>query len=138
MPLSLFAKTLMGPKKRISKTLRLYLGPILIGISNLKARIVKIWQELLNFFFSPNLIFHSSMSFKNPSIFNIIRWVAGSMRQTTHRPSVWCSKYFFFHNFLQNYLQKLFQFISLFSYKFKKIKILSFEWPKSIRNYEKK
>ena len=44
---------------------------------------------------------------------------------------------FFFHNFLQNSLQKLFQFIFLFFYKFTKIKIKSFECPKSIRNYEK-
>ena len=40
----------------------------------------------------------------------------------------------FFHNFLQNSLQKLFQFI-LFFYEFTKIK--SFECPKFIRNYEK-
>ena len=30
------------------------------------------------------------------TIFNIIRWVAESMGQTTHRPSVWCSKHYFF------------------------------------------
>ena len=41
----------------------------------------------------------------NPSIFNILRWVTGLMGQTTHRQSIWCSKYFF-HNFLQNSLQK--------------------------------
>ena len=29
-------------------------------------------------------------------------------------PSVWCSKYFFFHNFLQDSLQKSFQFIKLY------------------------
>ena len=44
---------------------------------------------------------------------------------------------FFFHIFLQNSLQKLFQFIFLFFYKITKIKIKSFECPKSIRNYEK-
>ena len=32
--------------------------------------------------------------------FNTIRWLAGSMGQTTHPPRVWCSKHFFFHNFL--------------------------------------
>ena len=37
----------------------------------------------------------------NPTIFNIIRWVTGSLGQMTHRSSVWCSKhyFFFFHNF---------------------------------------
>ena len=44
---------------------------------------------------------------------------------------------FLFLNFLQNSLQKLFQFIFLFFYNFTKIKINSFECPKSIRNYEK-
>ena len=37
---------------------------------------------------------------KNPVIFNIICWLAGSMGQMTHQPSVWCSKHYFFHNFL--------------------------------------
>ena len=41
----------------------------------------------------------------------------------------------FFHNFLQNSLQKWFQFIL---FLFTKIKIKNFECPKSIRNYEKK
>ena len=45
---------------------------------------------------------------------------------------------FFFHNFLQNSLQKSFEFIYfLLFYKFTKIRIKSFECPKSIRNYEK-
>ena len=35
-------------------------------------------------------------------------------------------------------MQKPFQFIFLSFYKFTKMKILSFECPKSIRNYEKK
>ena len=69
-------------------------------------------------------------------IFNIIRWFAGSLGQMTHQPSIWCSKYYFFHDFLQNSLQKSFQFIFYF-YKFTKIKIKSFVCPKSIRNYEK-
>ena len=38
---------------------------------------------------------------------------------------------------LQNSLQKLFQFISLFLYKFTKTRIKSFECPKSIKNCEK-
>ena len=33
---------------------------------------------------------------KNPTIFNIIRWVAGLLGRTTHGPSVWCSKYYVF------------------------------------------
>ena len=43
-----------------------------------------------------------------------------------------------FHNFSQNSLEKSFQFIFLFFHNFAKIKINSFECPKSIRNYEKK
>ena len=42
------------------------------------------------------------------------RSVAGPMGQMNHRPSVWCSMYYFFHNFLQNSLQKCFQCIFLF------------------------
>ena len=34
--------------------------------------------------------------YRNPTIFNIIRWVDESMGQTTHWPSVWCFKYYFF------------------------------------------
>ena len=30
------------------------------------------------------------------TIFNMICWVAGSMEWMTHRPSVWCSKHYFF------------------------------------------
>ena len=44
---------------------------------------------------------------------------------------------FIFHNFLQNYLQKSFQFIFLSFHKFTKMKIKSFECPKSITNYKK-
>ena len=40
------------------------------------------------------------------------------LTEKLHRPSVWCSKYYVFYNFT-------------------KIKIKSFELPKSIRNYEK-
>ena len=55
---------------------------------------------------------------KNPTIFNIICWLAESLGWMTHRPSVWCSStkrlmfqvLFFFLNFLQNSLQKSFQF----------------------------
>ena len=54
------------------------------------------------------------LAIKNPSIYNIIHWVAWMMGQTNGRPSVWCSKYFFFHDFFQNSLQKFFQFIFLY------------------------
>ena len=42
------------------------------------------------------------------------RSVAGPMGQMNRRPSVRCSKYYFFHDFLQNSLQKYFQSICLF------------------------
>ena len=48
-------------------------------------------------------------------------WVVG---RTTDQPSVWCSKYDFFHNFSQNSLQKS--------------KLKSFECSKTIRNYKRK
>ena len=66
----------------------------------------------------------------------LVRWYAG-----TNDSSTKCLMFqvlFFFHNFLQKSLQKSFQFIFLFFYNFTKIKIKSFECPKSIRNYEKK
>ena len=71
---------------------------------------------------------------RNPTIFNIIYWVAGTKDSSTKR--LMFQVLFFFHNFLQNSLQKSFQ-VTFFSYKFTKIKINSFECPKSIRNYEK-
>ena len=43
----------------------------------------------------------------------------------------------FFHDFLQNSLQKFFQFIFLFFYKITKIEIKSFECPKSIKSINK-
>ena len=62
------------------------------------------------------------------------RWDERLIDQASDVPSI-----IFFHNFLKNYLQKLFQFIFLFFfYNFTKIKIKNFECPKSIRNYEKK
>ena len=41
----------------------------------------------------------------NLTIYNMILWFAGLLRQMTHWPSVWCSKYDFFYNFLQNHQQ---------------------------------
>ena len=64
----------------------------------------------------------------NPIIFNIC-WVDGMMGWSSHRPSVWCSKYYFFSNVLKNSLQKSFQFFFSFFYNFTKIK--SLECPKS-------
>ena len=56
-------------------------------------------------------------------------WVAGTNDSTT-KPLL---LNFFFHNYLQDSLQKTFQFISYFLIK----RIKNFECPKSIRNYEK-
>ena len=62
--------------------------------------------------------------FKNPTIYNIIRWFAGLLGQMTQRPGVWCSNYYsFFHNFLQK------SFLLIF--------YSCFECPKSIRNHKK-
>ena len=69
---------------------------------------------------------------KNPTIYNIIRWFAGSLGQMTRQPSVWCSKYYLFFLIIscKNGFNLLF-------YKFTKIKMKSFECPKSIRHYKK-
>ena len=58
------------------------------------------------------------------------RWDDCLTDQASDVPSI------FFHNFMQNSLQKSFHFIFLIFLQFHKIK--SFECPKSIRNYEKK
>ena len=77
----------------------------------------------------------SVRNIRNSSIYNIIRWFAGSFVPANHRPSVWCSKYYFLFiiscKILCKNRSKLF-------YYFLIIKIKSFECPKSIRNYEKK
>ena len=69
----------------------------------------------------------SKKASKNLTISIIIRWFLGSPGQMTHRPSVWCSKYYFFHDFLQNSMQKWFQCIFfIYFYKFtKKKRVLS-------------
>jgi hypothetical protein len=59
-------------------------------------------------------------------------WDKQLIDQASDVPSI-----IFFHNFLHDSLQKLFQFIFLFFYNFTKIKRKSFECPKSRRNYEK-
>ena len=58
------------------------------------------------------------------------RWVSGTVDSSTKR-------LMFFSEFLSKFFAKMFQFIFLFSYNFTKIKIKSFECPKSIKNYEK-
>ena len=40
-----------------------------------------------------------NLTSRNPTISNIIWWVARSMGWSSHRPSVWCSKCYFFHSF---------------------------------------
>ena len=77
-----------------------------------------------------------SFQYINPTIFNIIRWVAGTNDSSTK--SLMFQVLFFFYNFLQKSLQKSFQFIFLFFYNFSKIKVKSFDCPKYIKNYEKK
>ena len=42
------------------------------------------------------LILRLGIQTRNPSIYNIIRWFAGTPGQKTHCPSVWCSKQYFF------------------------------------------
>ena len=58
-----------------------------------------------------NLMLLSYISW-NPSIYNIIRWVAWTMGQTNRRLRVWCSKYHFFLLFVDlGHSSKLFIFI---------------------------
>ena len=57
------------------------------------------------------------------------RWVAGPIGQRNRRPSVWCSKYYFFYYFFKKFLPKSFQFISLFFYNFIKNKNKEFWVP---------
>ena len=61
----------------------------------------------------------SSIIYKNPTIYNIIHWFAGSLGQMTCQPSVWCSKYYFFLRFLAKMISLDFFFISfLYSNEF--------------------
>ena len=63
----------------------------------------------------------------NPTIYNIIRWLAGSLGKMTRQPSVWCIIFFIisckiiFKNLFNLFL----------------IKIKRFECFKSIRNYKR-
>ena len=58
------------------------------------------------------------------------QWDKQIVDQESDVPSI----IFFFHDFLQNSLQKSFQFFLLFFYKITKIKKNSFECPKSIKS----
>ena len=74
---------------------------------------------------------------KNPSIYNIIYWVAWTIGQRNCRPSIWCSKYYFFFMISCKILYK--NPFNLFSYLFHKItKIKSFECPKFYKKFFKK
>ena len=68
----------------------------------------------------------------SPKIWQSSIWVDGTITSSTK--CLMFQVLSFFNNFLQTSLQKSFQF---FFYNFKKIKIKSFECPKSIRNYKK-
>ena len=59
----------------------------------------------------------------NPTIFNIIRWLAGSMGEMTHRPSIWCSKHYFFF---------------VISYRLRALKTLYFHFCKFIKKQDSK
>ena len=74
----------------------------------------------------------------NPSISDILRWVAGTMGQMNRRPSIWCSKYYFFPWFLAKYIAKSLSihFVILFFLN-TKIKVKSFECPKSVKILKK-
>ena len=74
----------------------------------------------------------------SPSIYDILRWVAWMMGQTNHRPRVWCSEYYFFSWFLAKFFSKIFSiYLLIFFYKITKIKIKSFECPKSKKSLKK-
>ena len=71
----------------------------------------------------------------NSSIYNIIRWVAWTMGQMNRRPSVWCSKfYFFFMTSCKILCKNPFNSFSYFFYKITNINIKSFEFPKFIKS----
>ena len=61
------------------------------------------------------------------------RWDKRLVDQASDVPGI-----IFFHKILQNSLEKPFEFIFLFFYKITKMKIKSFECPKSVRKYDKK
>ena len=58
----------------------------------------------------------------------LLSWDEHSTNQASYVPCI----IIFFHNFLQNSLQKPFQFIFLYFYNFTKVKINNFECPQPI------
>ena len=64
---------------------------------------------------------------RNPTIFNIVRWVTGSMGWLSHWPIVWCLIFFI----ISFKILCKYSFNLLFFYIFTKIKIKNFECPKS-------
>ena len=66
--------------------------------------------------------FLSKYKFINPSIYNILRWVAWTIGQTNRRTRVWCSKYHFFNTFYRlRALKTLYFYFCNFIKKNKKI-----------------
>ena len=68
----------------------------------------------------------------------LVRWFAGTNDSSTKCPMFQVLFFFiFFSYFLAEFFTKIVSIYFFFFYKFTKIKIKSFECPKSIRNYKK-
>ena len=61
------------------------------------------------------VVFFIMEEYLNPTIFNIIHWVAELIGRSSQGSSSDVPSTIFFHNFLQNYLQKSFQFFFTYS-----------------------
>ena len=72
------------------------------------------------------------------TIFEILRLVAGSMGQRLIHQVYDVPSIILFIVSCKNLCKKLFQFIFISFYNFRKIERMSFECSKSIRNYERK
>ena len=98
---------------------------VVLTVSSPKAKAMKkrnqLWVRIVWFFlfFSSIISKYVSWLCKNPSIYNILHWVAWTIGQTNCRPRVWCS---FFHTF----------------YRFKALKTLYFYFCNSIKKWENK
>ena len=77
----------------------------------------------------------------NPSIYNMIGWVAWSMGQKNRRPRLWCSTSKYYYVFIVSCKTLCKNRFNLFSYfffiKLQKLKMKSFECPKSIESIKK-
>ena len=69
--------------------------------------------------------------------YNIIHWFAGTNDSSTKRLMFQVCIIFFFIIFCKILGKNRFNLFFNFFYKFTKIKMKSFEWPKSMRNYKK-